>query len=42
MNRQLRKMEMPHNQTTYNQQPKRKTITRTRRKSRKFKENYEL
>ena len=41
MNRQLRKLETPHNQTRHNQKHRANTNTRTLRKSKKFKENYE-
>ena len=42
MNRQLGKMEMPHNQTTHNQTTQKKTTnTRTKGKPGKFKGNYE-
>ena len=41
MNRQLLKMEKPHNQTTHNEVSLMKDYYMKKSKSRKFKENYE-
>ena len=41
MNRQLREVETPHNQTTHNQTTQSKHNTRTKDRSRKFTLNYE-